>query len=221
MNMRKDQNVEYIWHDGIRISEDQLVSMAMSAGSLALAEHYVCSLLAHGCGQGLAYLVDRANEIRAHYQAAKYPAPNRDADSNAPAGRRNCSTEDLIRKKYRCMTPSERTGMLCACLAGLRANHPGLFRFKNQWQGIYFVVRDRLDASVTQCDFVAMAKEATPADWPSRIAISGNEFKNLRRDAQIEDYDEMYYEMDCNPHRVLCDTFWEVMKNWICGNNVE
>ena len=66
-----------------------------------------------------------------------------------------------------------------------------------------------------------MAKKATPCGWPARIAISGNEFKNLRRDSQIEDDDEMYYEMDYNPHRTLCDTFWKVIKEWICGKNVE
>ena len=54
--MRKEkEEVQYIWHDGVRIREDQLVTMAMSAGTYALAEHYVCSLLAHGCMHGLTY----------------------------------------------------------------------------------------------------------------------------------------------------------------------
>lgn len=219
--MRKEQEVQYIWHDGVRIREDQLVTMAMGAGSYALAEHYVCSLLAHGCAHGLSYLINKANEIRDFYQVRKYPVPNMDEDKVSPSSKYRCSVEDQIRKKYRCMTPDERTSLLRSCLGELRANYPKLFRFKNQWQGIYFVIHDRLDASLTQCDFIGMAKKSTPSGWPARIAISGNEFKNLRRDFQIEDYDELYYEMDYNPHRTLCDTFWEVIKEWICGKNVE
>ena len=38
MNQIKEE-AQYIWHDGVRIREDQLVSMAMSAGTYALAEH--------------------------------------------------------------------------------------------------------------------------------------------------------------------------------------
>ena len=219
--MRSEKEVQYIWHDGVRIREDQLVSMAMSAGSYALAEHYVCALLAHGCAHGLAQMVNKANEIREYYQVRKYPVPTMDEDSSCPSTKYRCSVEDQIRKKYRLMSMAEREELLRACLGALHANYPKLFRFKNQWQGIYFVVHDRLDASLTQCDFLGMAKNATPTDWPARIAISGNEFKNLRRDSQIEDDDEMYYEMDYNPHRALCDTFWKVIKDWICGKNVE
>ena len=138
-----------------------------------------------------------------------------------PSTKYRVSIEDQIRKKYRRMSPEERISLLSDCLGSLRANYPKLFRFKNQWQAIYYVVHDRLDASLTQCDFICMAKDATPAGWPARIAISGNEFKNLRRDLQIDDCDEMYYEMDYNPHRTLCDTFWEVIKEWICGKKVE
>jgi hypothetical protein len=62
---------------------------------------------------------------------------------------------------------------------------------------------------------------ATPICWPERITISGNEFKNLRRDSQIEDYDETYYEMKNNPYRELCDTYWDIIKQLICGIIVE
>ena len=216
-----NEEVQYIWHDGVRIREDQLVSMAMSAGAYALAEHYVCSLLAHGCANGLAYIINKANEIREYYQVRKFPVPSMDEDSATPSAKYRVSIEDQIRKKYRRMSPEERISLLSDCLGSLRANYPKLFRFKNQWQAIYYVVHDRLDGSLTQCDFICMAKDATPAGWPARIAISGNEFKNLRRDLQIDDCDEMYYEMDYNPHRTLCDTFWEVIKEWICGKNVE
>ena len=172
--MKINEEVQYIWHDGVRIREDQLVSMAMSAGSYALAEHYVCSLLAHGCANGLAYIINKANEIREYYQVRKYPVPSMDEDSAMPSTKYRVSIEDQIRKKYRRMSLEERVSLLSDCLGSLRANYPKLFRFKN-----------------------------------------------LRRDLQIDDCDEMYYEMDYNPHRTLCDTFWEVIKEWICGKNLE
>ena len=47
--------------------------------------------------------------------------------------------------------------------------------------------------------------------------IADSVFKNMRRDFHIDDPDEAYYEMDYNPYRTLCDAFWEVVKQMICG----
>ena len=214
MNQIKEE-VQYIWHDGVRIREDQLVSMAMSAGTYALAEHYVCSLLAHGCANGLAYIINKANDIREHYQVRKYPVPSMDEDSATPSNKYRVSIEDQIRKKYRRMSPEERVSLLSDCLGSLRANYPKLFRFKNQWQGIYLVIHDRLDGGLSQTDFMGMADDATPAGWPERLVIAESVFKNMRRDFRIDDPDEAYYEMDYNPYSELCDTFWEIVKRQI------
>ena len=213
--MRKEKEPEYIWYDGVRIREDQLVTMAITAGSYALAEHYVCALLAHGCAHGLAYMVDKANEIREFYQVCKYPVPSMDEDSTKPSTKYRCSIEDQIRKKYRCMKMEEREDLLRACLGALHANYPKLFRFKNQWQGIYLVFHDRLDCGLSQTDFMGMADDATPAGWPDRLVIAESVFKNMRRDFRIDDPDEAYYEMDYNPYSDLCDTFWEIVKQQI------
>ena len=78
-----------------------------------------------------------------------------------------------------------------------------------------------LHDSLTQKSFISSAMVAMPLDWPEKIAITDYVFKNLRRDSQIEDYDETYYEMKNNPHRELCDAFWEVIKQLICGIIVE
>lgn len=219
--MRNEKNeVQYIWHDGVRIREEQLISMAKSAGSYALAEHYICSLLAHGTIYGLAYLINKANEIREHYQVGAIPKPNMDED-NMPTPKPRISTEDKMRKAYRLMTIDERIELFKESLGMLRANYPNLFRFKNQWQGIYLVVHDRLDGALSQTDFMTMATVAIPDDWPARLAIAKSVFKNMRRDFRIDDPDEAYYEMDYNPYRTLCDTFWEVVKQMICGKKEE
>ena len=216
------EEVQYIWHDGVRIREDQLISMAKSAGSYALAEHYLLSVLAHGTMHGLAYLINKVNEVREFYQVRTIPTPKQmDEDSVVPTSKFRISIEEQTRKLYSRMSHTDRLELLYRCLELLMANHPKLFRFRNQWQAIYFVMRDRLDCGLTQKRFVSMASAAMPLNWPERIEITGNEFKNLRRDSQIDDYNEAYYEMSNNPHRVLCDTFWEIVKQEICGINVE
>lgn len=216
MNQIKNEP-EYIWYDGVRIREDQLVTMAMNAGSYALAEHYVCALLAHGCANGLAYMIDKANEIREFYQVRKFPVPSIDEDSAKPSTKYRCSVEDQIRKKYRRMTVAEREDLLRACLGALHANYPKLFRFKNQWQGIYQVMRDRLDCGLLQYNFMAIAISATPDDWPTNLQINKNVIKNFGRIVDISD-DEAYYELKYNPMSELCDTFWSIIKCEIIGD---
>ena len=215
--INNNKEVQYIWHDGVRIREDQLISMAKRAGSYALAEHYMCSLLAHGTAYGLAYIIDKANEIREYYQVGAIPKPNMDDDSVPSTSVRRISKEDKMRKAYCLMTIEERIELIKASLGSLRANYPKLFRFKNQWQGIYLVVHDRLDGGLSQTDFMTMASVAIPDNWPAKLAIAKSVFKNMRRDFRIDDPDEAYYEMDYNPYRTICDAFWEVLKQIICG----
>lgn len=207
---------EYVWHDGVRISDEQLVSMARNAGSYALAEHYLCSLLAHGTMYGLTYYIEKVNEVRAQYGVMPIPTPKQ-ADEEGCDNNRNTrhSLEDQARMKYRAMSIEGRVALFRDCLMILRVNYPKLFRFKNQWQGVYLVVRDRLDNGLSQSDFLSFAKSAIPKDWPERLWINENVIKNFSRDMQYDDDDEAYYEMDYNPFGVLCDTFWEILKQQI------
>ena len=207
---------EYVWHDGVRISDEQLVSMARNAGSYALAEHYLCSLLAHGTMYGLTYYIEKVNEVRAQYGVMPIPTPKQ-ADEEGCDNNRNTrhSLEDQARMKYRAMSIEGRVALFRDCLMILRVNYPKLFRFKNQWQGVYLVVRDRLDNGLSQSDFLSFAKSAIPKDWPERLWINENVIKNFSRDMQYDDDDEAYYEMDYNPFGLLCDTFWEILKQQI------
>lgn len=207
---------EYVWHDGVRISDEQLISMARNAGSYALAEHYLCSLLAHGTMYGLTYYINKVNEVRAQYGVMPIPTPKQTDDQGC---RKTCYTpqslDDQARKKYRAMSPEQRVALLKDCLMLLIINYPSLFKFKNQWQGIYLVVRDRLDNGLSQSDFLTFARSAIPKDWPARLWINENVIKNFSRDMQFDDDDEAYYEMDYNPFSLLCDTFWEILKQHI------
>lgn len=207
---------EYVWHDGVRISDEQLISMARNAGSYALAEHYLTSLLAHGTMYGLTYYINKVNEVRAQYGVMPIPTPKQtdEQEWNNPRHTRH-SLEDQARMKYRAMSIEGRVALFRDCLMILRVNYPKLFRFKNQWQGVYLVVRDRLDNGLSQSDFLSFAKSAIPKDWPARLWINENVIKNFSRDMQYDDDDEAYYEMDYNPFGLLCDTFWEILKQQI------
>lgn len=207
---------EYVWHDGVRISDEQLISMARNAGSYALAEHYLTSLLAHGTMYGLTYYINKVNEVRARYGVMAIPMPKQTDEEGC--GRVHCtrhSLEDQARMKYRAMSIEGRVALFRDCLVILRMNYPKLFRFKNQWQGVYLVVRDRLDNGLSQSEFLSFAKSAIPKDWPARLWINENVIKNFSRDMQYDDDDEAYYEMDYNPFSLLCDTFWEILKQQI------
>ena len=73
-----------------------------------------------------------------------------DEDSVVPTSKFRISIEEQARKLYSRMSHTDRLELLYRCLELLMANHPKLFRFRNQWQAIYFVMRDRLDCGLTQ-----------------------------------------------------------------------
>lgn len=211
-----EQEKQYVWHDGVRISDEQLVNLAKNAGCYALAEHYLLSLLANGTMYGLTYYINKVNEVREHYGVMPIPTPKQEDDQGC---RKTCYTrqsiDDQARKKYRAMSPEQRVALLKDCLMLLIINYPSLFKFKNQWQGIYLVVRDRLDNGLSQSDFLTFARSAIPEHWPQKLVIAESVFKNIRRDLQSYDDDEAYYEMEYNPYGLLCDTFWEILKQLI------
>ena len=211
----RNEEKEYVWHDGIRINDAQLVTLAMNAGSYHVAEHYLLSLLAHGVMHHLPDYINKVNQVREFYGVAPIPAPKNNFTEDAKP--KKCDMGAKVRRLYLKMTASEHEELLSQCLLVMMANYPKLFKFKNQWQGLYLVVRDRLDNGLSQCDFLTFARSATPEHWPRRLMISGNELKNLRRDLHVVDMDEAYYEMDYNPYGLLCDTFWEIIKQVICG----
>lgn len=208
MIQNNNKEVQYIWHDGVRIREDQLISMAKRAGSYALAEHYVCSLLAHGTAYGLAYIIDKVNEIREHYQVGAIPKPEI-SDVEACFDERDASKRFM--KIYREMSKTERISLLTGCMEYIIANEPDIFKRKNQWQGAYMVFRDRLDNGLKMSEFFVLVVDATPESWPESLMISQTVFKNFSRDIKADD-DEAYYEMKYNPHGDFCEAFWDVVK---------
>ena len=87
MMEKTEERLDCVWHDGIRMKDETLVGMAMKAGSYALAEHYLVTLMAHGLMYGFYDYIDLVNEVRAYYRVEKIPVPKKDgsADSRADA----------------------------------------------------------------------------------------------------------------------------------------
>ena len=209
----RNEEKEYVWHDGIRFNDVQLVRLAMNAGSYNVAEHYLLSLLAHGVIHNIPDYIDKVNQVREFYGVASIPALKNNF-AEEPKLKKN-DLGDKVRRLYRKMTECEHEELISATLAALMDRYPHLFKYKNHWQGIYVVIRDRLDCGLSQLEFLAMATNATPTGWPVRLQISKSVVKNFCRGIQTEESEIAYYEMEDNPQRQLCDIFWELLLHQI------
>ena len=211
--INNNKEVQYIWHDGVRIREDQLISMAKRAGSYALAEHYMCSLLAHGTAYGLAYIIDKANEIREFYQVGAIPKPNIDDDSMLPK-----PENAIARKRYVMMELEERKEIIKLSLEVLIKNYQNLFKSKNDWIGIYLVIRDRVNGNLSMADFYNNAHKTMAKCWPEHLMIGRYTMGNFSRCIDYEDRQEAYFDMEHNPWKMLCSVYWEILKQQILTN---
>ena len=209
--MTKDLST-YVFLDGVFFKEEQLVKMAVNAGSFAVAEHYLCAYLAHGLLYGRQDVIDRVNEVRQQYQVLPFKKPENLTSGNRSEydrGRME-SVELKVRKAYGQMTKERRQETLRSCLQMLRMQSE-LFNHKNDWMGIMLVLRDRLDGSVNQNNFSDLARKITPDDWPDALHIGDHTSKNFSRLLEAGDRTEAYYDMDANPQARLCDKFWEIV----------
>lgn len=203
---------EYVWFDGLRISDEQLLTMALNAGSYQLAEHYLVALLAHGVMHNLSRYLDMLNQVRENYQVMPIPLPDKGEDTNLTLKDRKRVLNDKIRTLYSRMAEPERRELIMASIVSFRKNHENMFRKKNQWQGFYLVVRDRLDYGLSQSDYVKMIETALPDGWPEKLKISKAVFKNFSRDFCSRGLDKSYFEMEHNPHGELCSLYWDELR---------
>ena len=78
------------------------------------------------------------------------------------------------------------------------------------------VVKDRLvGESLNQQTFINLANIIAPDDLPSKLRYRISITKNISREVLEEDRGEVYYKMRSNPQKLLCDTFWDIVKETI------
>lgn len=79
------------------------------------------------------------------------------------------------------MSIPEREQLIMDALVTMTANHPDLFRKRNHWQGIYLVVRDRLDYGYDDLSVAYYEMENNPQAalcdtfWETLIEVMGND----------------------------------------------
>ena len=212
---------EYIYLDGMWLKEEQLLKLAMNVGNFALAEHYLCALLADAVIKGRREAIVKVNKVREHYGVKAIPLGQDDLqeDDDLKGKTRLTAADEQAKRLFLNMTEEERLELLRKCMRRLIADYH-LFIYARHWLAIFMVVRDRLvGESLNQTNFQTLANEITPEGMPLKLRFGENTRKNLGREICEADRGEVYYRMKRNPQKQLCDAFWDIVKNTILTHN--
>ena len=208
---------EYIYLDGMWLKEEQLLKLAMNVGNFALAEHYLCALLADAVIKGRREVIAEVNKVREHYGVTPIPLSEDDLeDDNDLMGRtRLTAADEQARRRFLNMPREDRLCILRKSMDRLIADYH-LFNYARHWLSIFMVVRDRLvGESLNQTSFLTLANEITPEGLPLKLRFGENTRKNMGREICEVDRGEVYYRMKRNPQKQLCDTFWDIVRDTI------
>ena len=208
---------EYIYLDGMWLKEEQLLKLAMNVGNFALAEHYLCALLADAVIKGRREAIREVNKVREHYGVTAIPLSEDDLkdDENLKDKTRLTAADEQARRRFLSMSREDRLCVLRRSMDRLIADYH-LFNYARHWLSIFMVVRDRLvGESLNQTSFLTLANEITPEGLPLKLRFGENTRKNMGREICEVDRGELYYRMKRNPQKQLCDTFWDIVKDTI------
>ena len=215
-----NHEVQYIWHDGVRIREDQLISMAKTARGYEEVKSYVMSLMAHGIIYGIHDYIYKVNEILKHHNALPFPVPD-EMEHNEVHSKYKKSSADMAREKYQELDEENQYELLMNALWMLVDKHGKLVNKKVVWIGVFHVVHDRLDGSIVKSDFTEMAKAIEPANWPKDFSISDSTMANYSHYISYEDSAEAYYDMEDNPFDEFCNALWSILEPLILTSAYE
>ena len=175
---------EYIYLDGMWLKEEQLLKLAMNVGNYALAEHYLCALLADAVIKGRREAITEVNKVREHYGVTPIPLSEDDLeDDNDLMGRtRLTAADEQARRRFLNMPREDRLCILRKSMDRLIADYH-LFNYARHWLSIFMVVRDRLvGESLNQTSFLTLANEITPEGLPLKLRFGENTRKNMGRE---------------------------------------
>jgi hypothetical protein len=202
----------YVYLDGVYFKEEQILKMATNAGSFSVAEHYLCAYLAHALMYGKTDIINKVNDVREMYHVPTIPLPDNCYALKDEYGRSRADTVEMkIRKIYAKMEDGQKLKIMRSCLS-LLIVESNLFHRKADWLAILLVIRDRLDGSINQSNFLSFATRITPEGWPQSLRMSAHTATNFSKLLRDCDWTDAYYDMDSNPVGQLCDKFWEIVK---------
>ena len=216
MTQNDNKEVQYIWHDGVRIREDQLISMAKNASTYEEAKCYIISLMVHGLVYGIYDYINKVNEIRVRHHVPPMPIPKAQHDEIVGNNK-----EELARKKYKMLNDEQKLALLKNGLYVFADNHIDLRNKKAVWIGVYHVVHDRLDGSIVKATFNEVADAIVPDNWPEKYKISDATMANYAHYILYEDSFEAYYDMEDNPFDEFCNVLWELLESIILTSAYE
>ena len=65
---------------------------------------------------------------------------------------------------------------------------------------------------LSQVDFIDLANDMCPEDFPEELRMSLSTKKNFGREINANERGEVYFKMKHNPQGLLCDTFWDIAR---------
>ena len=207
----KSLNQELLCLDGIWMKKSQLLTMALKAGSYALAEHYLFALLVDAFHNGRREVLKEINDVRQHYHVE--PLSLSDDFGNDDSEQDSAADKETV-KLFSKMSHEKKMVILSYCLLKLYDEHQ--FTQTRHWLAIYLVVRDRFyRGSLKQSAFLRLVNNMTLGDLPETLRMDKNTTKNFGREICEADREKAYYLMKHNPQADLCDAFWSNIKETI------
>ncbi len=93
----KDLQKEYIYLDGLWLEENQLLKLASRAGSMVVAEHYLCAYLANALLNGNRNAIHNLNLVRTQYKLKPIPLTEENGDGMSDGNKEvlKASSSDL------------------------------------------------------------------------------------------------------------------------------
>ncbi len=210
----------YVYLDGAWLGEEQLLKLAADAGSYGVAEHYLVALLVNAVLNGHRRVLPKVNEVRLRYGVLPIPYINNMAEEKTQEERITKDLNLIARQIYGQLSREERARTVRNCLLTLIHKYHKLFSSRSCWNGIFLVIRDRVDVRMKLSDFTAFVLESTPSGWPKRLGIGSTTMGNFSHYVGSAHREEAYYLMSNNPWQELCDRFWEILREEIFTNNL-
>ena len=144
---------------------------------------------------GLGHHVELENRVRAHYNKNTVHVPESGETCRKNHYDKEREQNESARKKYQAMSKKERKSIIEESLIILIKEHRQLFTSKNHWIGLYLVVKDRVDGSMTKLDFTNGVLGINIDSWPDDLKISERTMSNFSRCVDYEDRYEAYYDV--------------------------
>lgn len=211
----EDFKKDFLYCDGMWLRKDQLLRLAMNAGSYHFAEHYLFALLFDATIKGRREALTEVNSVREHYHLESLPLSGDIEDDGKVQNCQSVTAADKESvKRFNQLTEEAKLDILHRSLKRLYDEH--LFTQTRHWLAIFLVVKDRLyDKHLKQTTFLNLANKMTPADWPEGLRMDKNTSKNFGRELGKADRSVAYYTMKSSPQRELCNSFWAIIKEMI------